>query len=75
MKLPHGWSASFLDGPRRIVLTKPGQRQVRTVHLQWQAPFLKPIDAASGVLLTGLTTSLPDDVRRPLLQAARERWG
>ena len=73
MRLNHGWTATFLDGPQRIVLTKPG-RQNR-VTLQWQPPFLKPIDAASGVVLTGLVTSIGDDVRQPLLQAARERWG
>ena len=72
MKLKHGWSANFIDASQRIVLTKPGRQNRLT--LQWQPPFLKPIDAVSGVLLTGLTTSIGDDVRGPLLKAARERW-
>jgi hypothetical protein len=73
VKLAHGWVAAFLDGPQRIVLTKPGRQQRMT--LQWQAPFLKAIDPVSGVFAAGLTSMLPDDVRQPLIAAARERWG
>lgn len=72
MNLPYGWKATWLDGPRRIVLTKPGRMQ--RVTLQWQPPFLKAVDPASGVFAQGLTTMLPDDVRKPLIEAAKERW-
>ena len=72
MKLAHGWSASFLDSSQRIVLAKPGRSG--RVCLEWQKPFLRAIDPASGVLLTGLQVWLPEDVRQPLLKAARERW-
>lgn len=73
MNLPHGWHATFFDVPKRIVLTKPTRQP--GICLQWEPPFLKAVDPASGVLITGLTVSLPDDVRQPLIEAARERWG
>lgn len=70
--LPHGWNVRMIDAQKRFILSKPRRQQ--SVVLQWEPPFLKATDF-QGNPLHGLVVAIPDDVRGPLLEVARERWG
>lgn len=70
--LPHGWSVVAVDAKRQFVLTKRSRQQ--PVVLRWEPPFLKATDL-QGNPLHGLVVAIPDDVRGPLIEVAKARWG
>ena len=71
MNVGHNWLAAFIDGSKRVMLTKPGNRTARNICLQYDYPFLRRIDAKTGMRMTDTFNALPPDTRKTLLDACR----
>jgi hypothetical protein len=75
MILSFGWTATFLDARRRIVLSKPGTSNTRRLYMEYKPPFVRRIDPKSGVALVDTFNRLPMQTHKQLVTACRERWG
>lgn len=79
MNLGSGWTATFLDGPRRVMCQQVGvnqrshQRRICYQFVDRMRP-LKRIDVKTGTTLTDRVNQLPPSCFETLNQAARERW-
>ncbi len=75
MNIGHNWQASFIDESQRVMLTKPGNKTARNICMEYEFPFLRRIDARTGMRMIDHFNVLPPDCQNTLLEACKERWG
>jgi hypothetical protein len=75
MRIGYGWTATFFDGPKRVLCQKSGN-PARRICYQYISGIrrLKRVDPKTGTALTDDFNRIPEDCLDELKRITRARW-